>query len=422
MNKFDIFFVNLTGELKIMSTEKSLKLKIHILNMTNYDLRKEVNKIGSLLGTYEGIKRINVVFDQKIDLVTTNNILTKLNDVLYSYYPITKEIKLYQVNCESKNLMEEIIKYKNIVNDSNKNPETYLQYVQSRIPTGYSQKTYNLKETKLFPLSRAVGMGSSYNSYFIHIFPTTTNNKNKTIYLIGKAITFDSGGLNIKNHGMETMYRDMIGSAIIISVLNLLVSSDFDKKYNIHLLIPIVENMAGNTSVRPGMVIQTMNGKTVEINNTDAEGRLCLVDAIEYVNLVLIKNENPNNCLIIDIATLTGNTDAITSGISALSMCNDKAQDYNDDLIYLGERIGEYVDFLKIRKEYSEMLKSSIADIKNVNYDIKAGCVLGGTFIHYFVNDLIPWIHLDVASAATNNEQVLSYGINLLYEFIKNLK
>ena len=214
----------------------------------------------------------------------------------------------------------------------------------------------------------------------------------------------------------------MIGSAIIISVLNLLVASEFDTKYNIHLLIPIVENMIGNTAIRPGMVVQTSNGKTVEIINTDAEGRLCLVDAINYVNLVLIKHKNPNNCLIIDIATLTGNTDSITSGISALSMCNDKAHEYNDELIYLGERIGEYVDFLKIRKEYLDMLKSSIADIKNVNYDIKAGCVLGGTFLHYFVNDIIPWIHLDVASAAIDNEKVLSYGINLLYEFIKNLK
>ncbi len=438
MNKIDIFFINNSFKNNIKFFElvdTNAIIKINIFGLTNYQLVKEINRINDIIKLHEKnsskIKRINIVFSKQIDTFTTNKILTKINDVLYSYYPITKEIKLYNVNntkqvipisLESSGLMDELIRYKNIVMDPNKTPESYLAYVQSNIPDSYNIKITNTSETKLFPLTRAVGSGSTSSSYFVHISPKIEKPENKNIYLLGKAVTYDSGGLNLKHVLMDEMKIDMTGSAIILSVLKLLKENGFDTNLNIHLIMPIVENMIGSGGLKPGNVIKSMGNKLVEVVNTDAEGRLCLVDSIDYVNLFLLQDKNPDNCLIIDIATLTGNTLHITSGISCLAMCNDKAIGQTDKLINIGENIGEYVDFLKIRKEYLDMLTSNVADIKNINTSEKAGCIIAGTFLHYFVDDNVPWIHLDLGVSTFVDSVAISYGINLLYEFIKQIK
>jgi leucyl aminopeptidase len=164
-----------------------------------------------------------------------------------------------------------------------------------------------------------------------------------------------------------------------------------------------------------------MSNKIIEINNMDAEGRLCIVDAIDYINLNLIKDKNPNNCIIIDIATLTGNTKYITSYISGLITCNDKAIDYKNNIINIGEEIGEYLDYIKLREEYLEDYKSNVGDIKNLNKELNTGFISAGAFINYFCDNNIPWMHIDVASCTFVDEKITSYGINLLYEFIKNI-
>ena len=368
------------------------------------------------------LKRINIVFDSSLNSRSINKILTKLNDILYSYYPIAKEIKLYQVTESSSNLMTELTLYKNIVMDPNKTPESYLEYVKTHTPITYTCDIVNVNLTNLFPLTKAVGAGSKSDGYFVHIYPNTINSNGKNIYLIGKAVTFDAGGLNIKTQMMEDMKVDMTGSAIILSVLRLLNFNKIDTQFNIHLIIPIVENMIGPTGIKPGTVIQTMNNKKIEVVNTDAEGRLCLVDGLDYVQSKLLDKKKSN--LIIDIATLTGNTLHITSGISSLLMANNKAHTagYVDKLIAIGEDIGEYVDYLKIRKEYLDTLISQVADIKNINMSEKAGCIIAGTFLNYFVDENIEWMHIDLGVCTFINQMAHAYGVNLLYEFIKQLK
>jgi leucyl aminopeptidase len=175
--------------------------------------------------------------------------------------------------------------------------------------------------------------------------------------------------------------------------------------------------MISNKAIRPGMVIETSNGKKVEITDTDAEGRLCLVDAINYIILSL----DTSNCIILDIATLTGNVYQISSGYSSICTCNNKGAPYLAKLIKIGENIGEYIDFLKIRDEYVHLLTNTlVADIKSINLDIRADCIMAAVFLNYFMNPDIPWIHMDVGSSTYNDGIPLSYGINLLYEFIKN--
>jgi leucyl aminopeptidase len=405
-------------------------IKINVININVYDLLKEIEKIVNVLNINNKIKNVYVIFEKKLDLLLINKIITKISNILYNYKRL-KKINMYlyslideilsHLDSKSDFLIKELNMYKDIVMNPNKNPETYLDYVKSRIPKSFNIEIHNLKEFDKFPLTKSVGAGSSYNTYFVHIKPEIENLDNKTIFLVGKSVTYDSGGLNIKTKNMEEMKTDMAGSAMILSVLNILANSKDSDRYNIHLLIPIVENMIGNTATRPGQVVETYNSKTVEITDTDAEGRLCLGDCLAYINKDLLLTRNPDNCLIIDVATLTGNAVTITAEIAAVSMCNKKAEGYKNKLIEMGEELGEYVEYLKLRPDYLDFLKSPVADIKNLNLNVKAGCIIGGTFLHYFAEDKCPWIHLDIAPTAFIKETSMSYGINLLSEFIKQL-
>jgi len=430
MKKLDIYILfdskNQRNYPLIETKEDSVKIAINVFNLSIYDLKKELKKINSLISisdTYSKIiKRINIIFDKRIDPLNVKSILGKLNDILYSYYPITKEIKLYNIDQSSSNYMSEVIKYKDIVMEKNKTPKTYLEYIKLNTPSNYNIQVFNVKETNDFPLTKAVASGSVHPSYFVHISPKKVDINNKNVFLVGKGITYDSGGLNIKSQNMNYMKIDIIGSAIILSVLKLLNLDKADEKINIHLVIPIAENMIGNQAIKPGSVIKSYGNKLVEISDTDAEGRLCIADAIEYIQLKLLGNLDLSKCILIDTATLTGNTNYITSGLSSLLICNDKGLLFKDELIKIADNIGEYVDFLKMRDEYLDFLKSPVADIANLNHDNKAGCIIGGTFINYFVDKRIPWIHLDLGSCTFIDKKPISYGINLLYQFILQFK
>jgi leucyl aminopeptidase len=400
--------------------------------MNHFEISNRLNKLKQIVrvvDTYNVTYNVtyNITFDKKyinkFNDIIVSSILTKLHDTIYCY---NKKINIILHNIPShyNNFMNEMTKYKDIVMDPNKNPDTYLKYVLSRVPKNYKVTVFKIgkdkknKPVKMFPLTKAVGAGSVYNSYFVHIQPKNINNNKKNYYLIGKSITYDSGGMNIKLSEMETMKIDMTGSAILLSVLNLLQSNKFDTNNNIHLIIPIAENMIGNTAIRPGMVVTSMSNKKVEIIDTDAEGRLCLADGIDYVNLYCIKKHNVKNNLIIDIATLTGNASSITNGISSLMMGNNISTDYIKLLIKTGDNIGEYIDYLQLRPEYIGYLQSNVADIANINAKIKSDCILAGTFLNYFCNPLIPWIHMDVASNTFSENMPTCYGINLLYQFL----
>jgi len=434
MKKIYIIFINnsklVDSQIEITYSNEDIILKINIFNLSNYELVNNISKLNNIIKFYDQIKKINIIFNNKIDKLIINLIITKLSNILYRFYPTTKEIKLYQVDTdthklyqidnESINLMDELTKYKNIVIEPNKNPDTYLEFIKSNVPPKYKLEVTTLTNNNFFPLTYNIGLGSNFNSYFVYISPNSPNPNNLDIFLIGKAVTYDAGGLNIKIKMMECMKIDMTGSAIILSALRLLSTNNFDSNLNIHLLIPIVENMISSKSLKPGSVIETMNGKKVEIVDTDAEGRLCIVDCIDWINKKLVTK--PSKSLIIDIATLTGNTNHITSGISSILMSNIPGIKYANKLDNIGEKIGEYLDYLKIRREYMDMLLTPVADIKNINNNIKADCVIGGTFIHYFTNNEIPWIHIDLGVATFVDSIPLSYGVNLIYEFLKNLE
>ena len=423
MESINIYFRNKEGKknIKIITTKNSIDIIVNIYKLTNCEIGSTITSVGKIISIYKDINLIQISFDTMIKIDNVNMVLTKLHDELYTTFPITgkRNIKLVNMSNESQNIMNTLSEYKNIVMDSNKTPDTYLNYIKTNIPANYEAKIFDINKDnnmKLFPFSYSVGKGSHHGSYFVHILPKNIDKTKTDLFLIGKAVTYDSGGLNLKNHTMCEMYCDMIGSAIVFNTIVLLDKNNSNTKYNIHGLFPIVENMICNSALRPGSTIQSPSGKTVEVDNTDAEGRLCIADAIEYANKY-IESNLLTKCMIIDVATLTGNATIITGCISSIIMGNKLAKESINKMIDIGEKTAEYLDYLHLRDEMECLLSSNIADIKNSGEN-RSDCILGGMFIKYFTNNNIPWIHIDVAPS-TFTAVAKSYGINLLYEFIK---
>lgn len=209
------------------------------------------------------------------------------------------------------------------------------------------------------------------------------------IAIIGKGITFDSGGLSLKTAaGMETMKYDMSGAAVVLGVLRAML--DLKAPINLLVVIAACENMPSGTATKPGDILVAMNGKTIEVNNTDAEGRLTLADALCYVG-----QQKPD--AIIDIATLTGAVVSALGKVAAGIMGNDS--NLIEQINSAGKRAGEKFWQLPLFEEYKESLKSDVADLKNAGSRGEAGSSSAGMFLKEFV-DGTPWAHIDIAGVA----------------------
>lgn len=424
VNILNVNFINVENVEKTQLTinDQVVNVTINIYNLLNSKIDKKLKLLFNLkdfleINTNTTINFININDEYKIQ-----KIITECHDILYKYNTKTNiNILINNTPNEFYNmLINELDQYKNIVADPSKNPESYFNFIKSKLPENYICDELN---EKYFPLTRGVGSGSKYNkkAFMIHIKPKNIDESKKDIYLVGKAITYDSGGIDIKPMHMEYMKIDMTGSAIILYVLRLLNKSNLDSKFNFHLVIPIAENMISNTAIKPGDVIETFDNKKVEIFNTDAEGRLCMADALVYINNVLINKDNVKKSFLLDIATLTGNTVKITDKNSSVVLSNYIGEAFYKPLYNIGEKIGEYVDYLNIRNEHLLRLSSSVADIKNGSHISYSETVVAGAFLKFFVSDQVPWIHIDVASMTYDRELgvPLSYGIMLLYNYFK---
>lgn len=238
----------------------------------------------------------------------------------------------------------------------------------------------------------SVSAGSEQPAKLIVLRYTPAKNtarKGDLIALVGKGITFDTGGISIKPaEGMEAMKYDMSGGATVIGTMRAIALL----KPTVPVLgvVAAVENMPDGKATRPSDVVTAMNGKTVEILNTDAEGRLILADAVAYA-------EQQGATRIVDMATLTGAVIIALGNQNTGIMGND--QGLVDEIIGLGKDVGENFWQLPLGKEYSKLIKSDIADIKNIGPRGKAGTIMGAVFIQEFV-DKAKWAHLDIAGTA----------------------
>jgi len=217
----------------------------------------------------------------------------------------------------------------------------------------------------------------------------STGKKGELLALVGKGITFDTGGISIKPaEGMDAMKYDMSGGASVVATMRAV--GLLKPTVPVIGIVAAVENMPDGKATRPGDVVKAMNGKTIEVLNTDAEGRLILADAVAYA-------ERQGATTIIDMATLTGAVIIALGDLNTAVLGND--QQLVDDIIECGAEAGEDFWQLPIGIDYSKTIKSDIADIKNIGPSRKAGTIIGAVFIQEFI-DKAKWAHLDIAGTA----------------------
>jgi leucyl aminopeptidase len=230
-----------------------------------------------------------------------------------------------------------------------------------------------------------VAQGSQQPPKFIILSYKGSASEVIDVALVGKGITFDSGGISIKpSEGMSEMKGDMSGGAAVMAALSAIAR--LKTKLNVTTVVPATENLPSGSALKPGDILTAMNGKTIEVLNTDAEGRLILADALSYARKLGAKN-------IIDVATLTGACHIALGDICTGAFTND--QKLVDRVIDAGNKAGEYTWQLPMYDEYKEQLKSDVADIKNIG-NRWGGAITAAIFLADFVGDT-PWVHLDIA-------------------------
>ncbi len=302
-------------------------------------------------------------------------------------------------------------------------PTILLKEIEKKFSKTKTVKIKSLNETQTKKLKmglyNAVGQGSKEKSQFIIAEYLNGKKNEKPIVLIGKGITYDTGGINLKLSGLLEMHMDMMGGATVIGALKAV--ADLGIKKNVIVIVPAVENSISGSAYRPGDILTSMSGKTVYVNNTDAEGRLVLADAITYA-----KKYNPS--CVIDVATLTG-ASLVALGMKASAVFS-KDKELVDQIFELGEKTGDYNWQLPLWEEYEEDVKNDFADVDNVG-KVKSygGAITAATFLYTFAKDYdksIKWMHIDnaprMASIPSDELEAGSTGepVRLLVEFIKN--
>ncbi len=267
----------------------------------------------------------------------------------------------------------------------------------------------------------AVSRGSDRDCRFVIMEYKTDKKDAPTLGFVGKGITFDSGGLSLKPPSyMETMKEDMSGSAAVISTMD--VIGKLKPEVNIVAIAALSENLPSGKATKPGDIVTFYNGKTAEVLNTDAEGRLVLADALSYA----VKHYKLDG--LVDLATLTGAC-AYSFGPFYTGMMS-KYDDFAGKIKQAGQNCGDHVWSFPFHDDYKAAIKSSLADISNIgNKRYMAGAITAGFFLSNFVDEKTPWVHLDIAGTAFNVPDRSYYrngatgvGVRLLVELAMNWK
>lgn len=304
-----------------------------------------------------------------------------------------------------------------------KTPQHLAEYVtKSGKDNGFKTTVFDADKCEEVGLHAllAVGRGSIDNPpvFIIMEYDGSSADDTQTIGLVGKGVTFDTGGVSLKpGDNMNYMKSDMGGAAAVIGTIELLAKLKAPVK--VIGIVPATENCIDGMAIKPGDVINSYSGKTIEVINTDAEGRLILADGVFYMK----KHFNPD--IMIDLATLTGSAiRALGFGTAALMSNNDSLV---ENLYKAAEKTNEKVWRMPIWDEdYKDMMKSDVADIMNLSVAPVAGAITAAKFIEFFTDEHPNWAHLDIAGVAFGSSEygkmksATAYGIRLLTEFILN--
>jgi leucyl aminopeptidase len=238
-----------------------------------------------------------------------------------------------------------------------------------------------------------VAQGSRQPPKFIVLHYRGGDSAEINVALVGKGITFDSGGISIKSsEGLAEMKGDMAGGAAVMAAISAI--AQLKPKINVTAIVPATENLPSGNALKPGDILTAMNGKTIEIITTDAEGRLILADALAYAKKFGAK-------FIVDVATLTGACRVALGDVCSGAFGNN--QELVDKVIAAGNEAGELIWQMPMYDEYKEQNKSDVADIKNIGGRY-GGAITGAKFLAEFINDT-PWVHLDIAGTSLSEKE-----------------
>lgn len=326
----------------------------------------------------------------------------------------------YQIYLKSKKIsqgnqmiLNDSINLLKNLGDEPSNILTPLEYIK-RIKQvckecGLKLKVHNSNDLKKMGMNSilSVAQGSNFDGYLAEI-KCFNKGDDRPIVLVGKGITFDTGGISLKKgRKMFEMKGDMIGSAVVLAVMRNIALMNIKK--NVIGLLPIAENMPDAGAIKPGDIINSYSGKTIEVMNTDAEGRLVMADALTYGQEFKPK-------LILDIATLTGQQNHMSCGLFG-SIIGTEENTVNK-FIEIGKRTKDRVVELPLLDEFVKNNQSKIADVKNAEYKCGASTIHAGAFLSHFINKKQNWIHIDIAGPSFLKNRTTGFGVKLITEYI----
>ena len=415
-NKYENYYPEEIGGM-FFSQLKKLKI-INTIDLYSDSLNQDKEKLAKFFSefifgfnlksyTFNKYKTLN---KEKINKKINFNIITSHKQKIESNY------KYYDAIKEGVFLTRDLVSEPpNVLS-----PKTYVKEIKKLSKLGLKIKAYDEKEMKKLGLNAllGVGQGSINKSYLVTIeWNGKKKLKQNPLAFVGKGVCFDTGGISLKPAKfMEEMKYDMAGSAVVVGLLKLFALRK--AKINVVGVVGLVENMPGGNAQRPGDIIKSFSGKTIEVLNTDAEGRLVLADALSFTE----KKYNPK--FIIDLATLTGAI-IISLGEEYAGLFSN-----NDELskkIYkAGENVNEKVWKLPLHKNYDKLINSPIADVQNINYAGGAGSITAAQFLQRFILKKTPWAHLDIAGMAFSKKAAnlnpggaTGFGVRLLNNLVK---
>jgi leucyl aminopeptidase len=390
-----------------------LKKGITTKNDIYIDINDEIsldNLISKLISIGNIAKNNKIILN--LDDISIEHLKNYIIDfITIQTYNYKKRELIQNITMPGKSIIGSIINETRYIIDSPPNImniNTITEYIQNNTPSNV--KITIIEEDELIKLNMNyivnMNKGSEYPAKMIVLTYQTI--EENPVVLVGKGVIFDSGGLNIKRGNFSDMKCDKTGAIYVWGLIKALSLNNVDGHFI--GLLPLIENMPGSGAVHPGDILRGCNDKTVEVVNTDAEGRLILADALCWAN----KNIN-NPKLTIDIATLTGTTISIFGSLGTALMSNKSAQPYVEELIRIGDNTREYYWPLPLHRIFQKYLNSDVADYRNHSDNISAGTIMAGMFLAEFAPKDTPWIHLDIAGVAYRQNATGEPMLSLYY-------
>ena len=432
-----------TQKSKIASLNLEFDQKVMIILIVNKNDSQQAEQLGSKFYDYiKGNDIDNVLILGSSSSSIKNKI--KLDEFLHGAELKSYEFNLYKTKKTNKIINFNILKSKNIINEKIRTkldailkgvnltrdlvsepgniltPDEYTKRLLKLKKHGLKITVYDEKKLKNLGLNAllGVGQGSINGTYLVTIEWNGTKSKSKPLAFVGKGVCFDTGGISLKPaRFMEEMTYDMAGSAVVAGLMKNFALRK--AKINAVGVVGLVENMPGGNAQRPGDIVKSYSGKTIEILNTDAEGRLVLADALSFTE----KKFKPQ--FMIDLATLTGAIIVCLGEEYAGLFSND--DNISKKIFEAGEKVGEKVWRLPLHENYDKLINSKIADVQNINYAGGAGSITAAQFLKRFILNKTSWVHLDIAGMAFSKKAAninpggaTGYGVRLLNKFIED--